>query len=488
MGDTADIDPELAAALSVFKHFFDVTHIPIAILDNNGKHIYYNKENAELDGCRREDVLGKHMLDSFPNIKERDNGTLKVLREGIEYIDRHMIYYTARGKLVNYLHTTVPLFNKNKEIIGVIERGNDLSNTHHLYNQIVMMHEKLYKNSEEDKYKIIYASPQIEEVLNKSERLAAQDIPIIIVGESGTGKELIARFIHNKSQRKNKPFIALNCAAIPNTLFEGTFFGSLKGSFTGAKDYRGFLEMANGGTLFLDEINSMPYEIQSKLLRFLQEKTFWKLGGNKEEMSDVRIIAAMNESPFEKIRQNQLRADLYYRLEVGMIVIPPLRNRKKDILFLANYFLKKHKSLTSQAVNHLSDEVKEQLLTFSWTGNVRMLENVIIRSLIMHENSNILTKLVFNDEVEVDYNLSTNSEDIYIERVKNTFKNEEGQYLDGEGINERIQRYERAWIVQTLCNNFGNISDASRVLKISRGSLQYKLKKYNIQLELIEKA
>lgn len=473
-----DSDPELQAAIKIFGHFFDVLGQPLSILNTAGQHIYYNQENADLDECQRNDVLGRHMLNVFPSIEAGDNEMLRALQYGEESISHQKSYYTPSGKLIDYQHTTVPLFNSSGAIMGVIESGQDLSRYRKLQHHLSVLNEKLFSKEKSEQPEIIYNSAKMQQVLERTARLAANNVPVMVVGETGTGKELLANFIHNHSPRRHKPFVALNCGALPITLIESTLFGTVKGGFTGAENTRGYLELANGGTLFLDELNAMPVDVQGKILRFLQEKTFWKVGGSKELKADIRIIVAMNESPYEMIRQKRLRNDLFYRLEIGMVVIPPLRERKNEIIPLAKHFMLKHQASSNIPIYPFPASVEKQLLEYDWPGNVRMLENVIVRSLILQKKPGPLSELIFNRETDVGSGFSGETHIQHIPSIINCNENKEGTLTD------KIEEYERQLLVEALKAFQGCVAKAARELGISRGALQYKLKKYNITFSL----
>ncbi|QHM72116.1 sigma-54 interaction domain-containing protein [Mixta intestinalis] len=480
----SDIDPELHTAIKVFGHFFDVLGQPFSILNAAGKHVYYNQENADLDECQRKDILGKHMLTAFPSIDADDNEMLKALQYEEESINHQKSYFTPSGKLIDYQHTTVPLFNSAGTVIGVIESGQDLSRFRKLQRHLTVLNEKLFCNEKGEQPEIVHNSDSMRHVLDRASRLAVSNVPVMIIGETGTGKELLASFVHRHSPRRNKPFIALNCGALPVTLIESTLFGTVKGGFTGAENTRGYLELANGGTLFLDELNAMPIDIQGKILRFLQEKTFWKVGGSKELKSDIRIIAAMNESPYEMIRQKRLRDDLFYRLEIGMVVIPPLRERKDEIIPLARHFMMKHQASSNMQVYPFPASVEKQLLEYSWPGNVRMLENVIVRSLILQKQPGPLNELIFNSEAEVSTGFSTDSHTEIPIQHKSCG---ESAIAQSATLNDKLEAYEYQLLIEALKDAHGCVAKAARILRISRGALQYKVKKHNIMFSLEEK-
>ena len=470
------IDPELLQALEIFKHFFDLIHQPMAIIDKEGKYIYYNQESAELDGYTMEQAIGKPMLKVYPNLKKEDSTMLQAL-QGKEYQDTYQTYYNHVGKLVDYQHTTVPLYNHNKEIIGAVEIGRNISNVRQLQDQVFRLNRKLYQNKEQPLPEIIFASKKMQEVIDQTNILGSNDVPVLIVGETGTGKELFARLIHQTSHRRDKAFISLNCSALPTTLIESTLFGTVKGAFTGAENRQGYLELANGGTLFLDELNAMPLEMQSKLLRFLQEKTYWPLGGNKEQHADVRIVAAMNESPAELLKSGKMRSDLFYRLNVGLIKLPALRERQEDIPVLARYFIDKHKTDVNLVITGISEHALQQLMSAPWPGNVRMLENAIVRSMVLQNEPGELQQIVLDDEL-FDLPSPFPQEEAKLE--KPNIKEITGN------LTEQVENYEKQLIVDALNQANGKIITAAKLLNVSRTTLQYKVKKYNIQMGVID--
>ncbi|KNS23819.1 hypothetical protein AEW16_22440, partial [Salmonella enterica subsp. enterica serovar Infantis] len=319
-------------------------------------------------------------------------------------------------------------------------------------------------------------NPEMLSNIAKAKRLAASNIPVTIVGETGTGKELFSRLIHQCSKRANKPFIALNCGALPPTLIESTLFGTVRGAYTGAENSQGYLELANGGTLFLDELNAMPIEMQSKLLRFLQDKTFWRLGGQQQLHSDVRIVAAMNEAPVKLIQQERLRADLFYRLSVGMLTLPPLRARPEDIPLLANYFIDKYRNDVPQDIHGLSETARADLLNHAWPGNVRMLENAIVRSMIMQEKDGLLKHIIFEQD-ELNLGVPETA-------PENPLPSSPDPQYEGS-LEARVANYERHLIETALDTHQGNIAAAARSLNVSRTTLQYKVQKYAIRFGVV---
>ncbi|MPM61644.1 Arginine utilization regulatory protein RocR [bioreactor metagenome] len=305
--------------------------------------------------------------------------------------------------------------------------------------------------------------------IKKCEKASKSDASVFIYGETGTGKELISQSIHYASNRKEHPFIAQNCAALPESLFEGILFGTIKGGFTGAVDRPGLFEQANKGTLLLDEINSMPMTLQAKLLRVLQEGYVRRVGGTKDIPVDVRVIATTNESPTQILNENKIRRDLYYRLNVINIEIPPLRERKEDISLLCDMFIKKYNRKLNKDVKGISYDSINYLKKHSWQGNVRELENVIYSTMSMMDNEkNIVPEMIHLNDY---YNL----------KEKKTNESYSLEDLEYKTLDHIIGDVEEGYIIESLEKTGYNISKSAAILGINRQNLQYKMKKYNIK-------
>ncbi|MFZ7942613.1 sigma-54 interaction domain-containing protein [Neobacillus sp. 19] len=315
---------------------------------------------------------------------------------------------------------------------------------------------------------IVFSSREMALTVEQARRSARSRSNILIVGETGTGKELFAQSIHNESPRKNGTFIAQNCAALPESLLESLLFGTTVGSFTGAVDRPGLFEQANGGTLLLDEINSMGTSLQAKLLRVIQERKVQRLGSSKLIQIDVRVMATMNEEPLEAVANGRLREDLYYRLGVVNLVIPPLRNRKEDIRILTDYFIRKHAKLLDVNVEGLEPEIFQLFMDYHWPGNVRQLEHVIEGCL----------NLVY-DERTIGYELLPPVLKMKLQHQERPLSPESSFPYIGT-LPEQMEKLERIMIEQALKQSDGNITKAGEQLGISRQNLNYKLKKYMI--------
>jgi len=310
---------------------------------------------------------------------------------------------------------------------------------------------------------IVSASRQMEEALNLVGRVSRSSATILILGESGTGKELIARAIHYSSPRADKPFVKVNCAALPENLLESELFGHEKGAFTGAVARRiGRFELADQGSIFLDEIGDLSPSLQMKLLRVLQEKEFERVGSNQTIRSDVRVIAATNRNLEEAIQKGTFREDLYYRLNVVTISLPPLRERKEDIPLLVEHFLKKYNRENKKKVTSLSKEGRDLLRRYDYPGNVRELENIVERAVVLCRGDTLTTQ-------DLPLNLREGKAEAVLERDRGT------QSLPGT-----LEEIERQLILKALERSGGVQTKAAEELGISERVLRYKMKKYSL--------
>ena len=311
---------------------------------------------------------------------------------------------------------------------------------------------------------IVSTSHDMEEVLNLAGRVAASNATVMLRGESGTGKELVAKAIHYHSPRANAPLIKVNCAALPETLLESELFGHEKGAFTGATAKRvGRFEAADKGTLFLDEIGDLTQGMQVKLLRVLQEKEFERLGGNQTIKSDVRVIAATNRDLETAMKEGQFREDLYYRLNVVSVVIPPLRQRREDVPALIDLFIKKYSEENNTSISGVVLEARDLLMRYSYPGNVRELENIIERAVVLSKQGTITVS---------DLPLHLRSEAPEAEVCFRQSK---------DSLTETLDTVERGLILEALKETGGIQTRAAQKLGISERVLRYKLKKYKIK-------
>jgi DNA-binding NtrC family response regulator len=322
-----------------------------------------------------------------------------------------------------------------------------------------------------DSQSLIWRDPAMERVVQLAAQIARSDAPVLVTGESGTGKEVIARHLHQKSLRKDKPFVAVNCAAIPDNLLESELFGHEKGAFTGAIARRiGKFEEANGGTLLLDEISEMDVRLQAKLLRALQERMIDRVGGNQPVKVDLRIIATSNRNLGDAVREGSFREDLFYRLNVVHLRLPALRERPADILALADHFAKKYAESNGLPVRPLAGDARKLLLANSWRGNVRELENTVHRAVLLAQGSEIGAQAVMTPEGET---LGPAAGRDVAGRAAQT-----AEAVTRSLVGHTVADVERELILDTLDHCLGNRTHAAKILGISIRTLRNKLSEY----------
>jgi DNA-binding NtrC family response regulator len=327
----------------------------------------------------------------------------------------------------------------------------------------------------QESHQLLYRSAEMQRVVNLADQIAPSDATVLITGESGTGKEVIARYIHQHSARKDKPFISVNCAAIPENLLESELFGHEKGAFTGALGRRiGKFEEADKGTLLLDEISEMDLRLQAKLLRALQEREIDRVGGTKPVKVDIRIIATSNRDMMKIIRSGAFREDLYYRLNVINIALPSLRERTEDITLLAEHFIQKYSKANNVAVRPLSEGAKEKLLSYSYAGNVRELENMMHRAVLMARGNQIDEEAI----VLPSYHIAALQAGIqHTDNHPHSHSQEEDEVALLVG--RTVADVEKELILKTLDHCLGNRTHAANILGISIRTLRNKLRLYD---------
>lgn len=312
---------------------------------------------------------------------------------------------------------------------------------------------------------LVTASLKMQKILDVVGRVAASKASVLILGESGTGKEVLARAMHYASKRKDKLFVPVNCAALNENLLESELFGHEKGSFTGAeRQHKGRFEIADEGTIFLDEIGDLPTHIQVKLLRVLQEEQFERVGGSSTIKVDVRVIAATNRNVEELIKEGKFREDLYYRLNVVNIALPPLRERKEDIPLLISTFINKYKSDSNKEVIDFSKEALDVMMKYNYPGNIRELENIVHHSIVLSRNEIITT-----EDLPMGIRSHKSEKDIY------------SCFEPGTSLPEKVECLERNMVNDALHQTNGNQSAAAKILGISERNLRYRLEKWGLK-------
>ena len=439
----------------------------ITIIDNEGIIIFRNRGHEEISGISNSDVLGKH----FSTINGKGE-LLEVLKSGIPQLG--LPYDTILGTKA-VVHR-FPLRDKDDRLLGAmsITAFTDVSEMRELllkYNVLeskVSYYEKEIQRLRGAKYSfrnIVGNSDSIRSVIKLAKKYAITKSPILITGESGTGKELFAHAIHMASPRKSGPFIVINCPSIPKELLESELFGYEPGAFSGAKrnGKAGKFEMANGGTIFLDEISSLSLDIQPKLLRVLQDHRIERVGGNKSIELDFRVISATNQDLNELVKQGLFREDLYYRLSVLTLNIPPLRERKEDIPLLIEYFLSSLREESEIAVDEVSRDVLRCFDNWGWPGNIRELKNVLEKAAISSETKRI------------------EFEDLPAYLIAHSFVARSGSVPSNTNLlRQSKQNVERSLLESTLTRNNWNKSKTARQLGISRPLLYSLIRKYKL--------
>lgn len=461
----------------------------VYIVDEDGFLQFINPAAAKFENLASKDILGKHINDIYT---QAESPTLKALQNG-EPVPEHENIYMIDGKQYHQLAKSFPLFAGEK-LLGACTIQRDMT----LITQVLSDNAALQKNQQENsKIKkktfesLIGEHPAFQRSIDAAKNAAANSSPVLLSGYTGSGKEVFARAIHNASTRKTKPFLAINCAAVPDGLLESILFGTTKGTFTGSLDKIGLFEQAEGGTLFLDEINSMSLNAQAKLLRVLEEKEIRRLGGSRDIKINVRIISSINTMPQIALQKGQLREDLFYRLSVTTIMIPPIKERPQDIALLTEHFIHKFNRIYDKNLQRLSPEVHKFFTTYPWPGNIRQLKHVIesaISSALPDQREirmmDMPHYLFETDTATVEafrqvpqQGIAGNPTQSQIERPSQVAPAEN---LQPENLYAMIEENEKKQIMEALIQSGGNITKAAQRLNLSRQSLTYRMKKYGI--------
>ncbi|WHX38983.1 sigma 54-interacting transcriptional regulator [Mesobacillus sp. AQ2] len=462
MNSVSNVTEEILSA--ILKCIDEAIHV----VNTEGITIFYNQVAARHDGLEISEVIGKPLLSVFPSLNDQSSTLLKVIETKKPIYNETQSFVNLHGRKIETVNTTLPIFVQG-QLIGAVEIAKDYSRIKQLSERLVEIQKGLrLSNGKAVKQQAGYTFSDVLTtnkhfmlVKKKAEKLAKSDSPILVYGESGTGKELFVQSIHNASKRAAGPFIAQNCAAIPENLLESILFGTSKGSYTGAVDRPGLFELANGGTLFLDELNSMPFDLQAKLLRVLEDGAVRRVGSTNVTSVNVRVISAMNVYPGKAMEENQLRTDLFYRLNVLTFELIPLRQRKEDILYLSDLFISQYNHELRKHVTGLDEKAKSVFLTHQWPGNVRELKHTIEYMMNVCEGE----KLTAHD-------LPMMLKNIAPEPVSSA---------PSLVLRENLKELEVQLIKDALEASGGNIQQAAILLDIPRQTLQYKIKKLNIQ-------
>ncbi|HNR67547.1 MAG TPA: sigma 54-interacting transcriptional regulator [bacterium] len=415
----------------------------------------FNRAAERITGIPRREAIGKQCCEVFrANMCETDCALRRTMQQGISFVDTATYIVNSEQKRIPVIVCTSILRDEKGQIIGGVETFRDMSLIEELRREL----DGRYRIGD-----IVSRSAEMEKILQLLPRIAESDSTVLIQGETGTGKELIARAIHDASPRNEKPFIAINCGALPDTLLEAELFGYKAGAFTDAKrDKPGLFAAAEGGTIFLDEIGNVSPAFQVRLLRVLQERTYTPLGATAAVHTDVRILAAANKDLHKLVQEGKFREDLYYRINVIKVDLPPLRERKIDIPILVDHFIHKFNQLKNRSVSRITPEALDILLAFDYPGNIRELENIIEHSFIL-----------------------CNKEEIDSECLPENLQPAKRR-SPANRIAARRQTAEAQTILDALRNNNYNRLAASRELGIDKSTLFRKIKSLGIVLPEID--
>ncbi len=467
-----------------FEKMLNIIDVGVHLIDNKGITIFYNDKMAETDGFKREQVVGKNFFDLFPSLTNETSTFIKVLQTGIEIREKIQTYVSVTGKRITTINSTYPLL-ENGEIIGALEVAKDITSIVHLHDQILDLRHQIYESPSKDKKNASSARYHFSDLIGKSEtflhtvsfakKASRTSSPVLISGPTGTGKELFAQSIHNAGARRNRLFIAQNCAAVPNELMEGIMFGTARGAFTGAIDRAGLFEQASGGTLFLDELNSLDLFLQAKLLRVLQDGIVRRVGGTQEQQVDVRIITAMNIDPKEALDKGLLRSDLFYRLNVVNLNLSPLVQRIEDIPILTYHFIDKFNHVFGMKITGISPAAMNCLMNYHWPGNIRELSHAIESTYNMME----LECEIIEENHLPAYFMGHHIKTATPTRLSANWSDEMTTISAGR-LTDKVRQMEKETITDALENHQYNITLTAQALGIKRQALQYKLSRYGI--------
>ena len=447
----------------------------ITIIDTSGTILFSVKFNPLWNKSVSESIVGKRFLDVFTDLTPETSTLFRCMEAGkpIEYVQSLDNAYSRKTEIEGISYpivldgtvvgaAEVSRARKNGPAEGQSRSSADSSAEEANLKELFQKNSRFFAN--QARYTlddIICASQKMKELIEYAKRVADSRSPLLILGPTGTGKELFAHGVHQASGRRENPFVVQNCSAIPETLLESLLFGTCKGSFTGAVDRKGIFEVADGGTLFLDEIHAMPLHLQAKLLRVIQDGYVRRLGAEKERKVDVRVIAATNVEYQEALAGKQIRRDLFYRLAVLNIQIPPLRERKEDLEPLIRYFIRKNNLFLEKRVEGVEPEVYRLLQDYDWPGNVRELENVIEAAMNVLPSGR---KLICAEDLPV------------------SFQSRKTKFTPCS-LKEMLDQMEETMVREALSHYRWNVSEAAKALGLPRQTLQQKMKKFGMKRE-----
>lgn len=462
----------LLQIIKIYETLINEIDVGVHVIDQQGKTVIYNSKMMDIESMTKEDLHNKDFLDVFMFEDGQSSTLLDALHHQKRVKNVRQTYFNNKRKEITTINNAFPVYD-GETVIGAIEIAKDVT----VIEQLIRKNMEHKGNTRYSFDSILGDSPAIKEVIENTKRVTRTSSSVLIIGETGTGKELFAQSIHNGSDRTTAPFISQNCAAMPDNLIESLLFGTKKGAFTGATDRPGLFEQAEGGTLLLDEINSLSPMLQAKLLRAIQEKSIRRIGDTVDRKIDVRIISTINEDPIEAIANQRLRKDLFYRLSVVSLFIPPLRERKEDILQLIDYFIKKYNHMFNMNIEGVSDEVLLLFNNYDWLGNIRELEHVIegAANLMIDEDTIEVSHLPFNFNNKSQNSLQTEEQAILgVQHITVTDKQ-----LSLRNLKDYLLEAEEYYINKALERHKYHLANTAKELGLSRQSLQYRIKRLN---------
>ena len=458
--------------------FYEELHEGVIITDNTGTILYYNGTQAKIDDIDRDYATGKKITDLY-ELSENTSTTMQCIAKKKAIRNQVIIYCTKLGKIANTISNVFPLFN-DSGVVGAISFTKD----YQMLESIVAQESPLkqpQRSSRGCRFSfddIIGSDRSLVESVNIAKLASSSPSPIMLSGETGTGKELFAQSIHNHGVQSNGKFIPVNCAAIPENLLEGILFGTSKGAFTGSIDKPGLFEQADGGTLFLDELDSMPLGLQAKLLRAVQERKVRRLGSAREIELNLKIVSTVSEPPLDIIEKSRMRQDLFYRMGVVVVMIPPLRERKTDLSQLTNRFISNFNTILDEKVTGVSSKVMDLFMAYEWPGNVRELEHVIEGAMNLVNGASLIRFEHLPPHVRSSINSPAPKPEKPSPHPPSTPRSYFGRDAMNLVENQRVNEIEI--IVNALKRTKGNAARAAKQLGISPQSFHYKLKKYGL--------
>ena len=493
----------LGPAYPMVSLIFDDFPIGIMISDQTGRVVYGNQAQLDIEGLGAEEVIGRFLPEVSELAGANASIMLRCMSAGKPILNHWLVYYNRKTDRIYVTCHAFPLVF-NGRLTGCICFSKSYPQEEY-YNQQPDLPQELQRHFGEHHFAhLIGRSQPVVRCLEIARAAASCDLPVLIYGETGVGKELLAKGIHQSWARGEKPFVAVNCSAIPETLFEGLMFGATKGAFTGAVERPGLFEDANNGTIYLDEIDSLPLPLQPKLLRVLQEKEVFRLGSNRGLRLNVKVISSMAKDPLELVRCGSFRADLFYRLGAILLPVPALRERYDDLDLLVKHFITKYSTTMNRGIKRASHDFMKLLQMYDWPGNIRELEHVLAGAMALARGRRqtlgvellpeYFKNLIFRP---IEPNLSKNN----IGNPEPSLSQREPAPLETVPVVDepsaellfarrqtKLREEEKKLILSTLHKTFGNVTLAARLMGLAPQVLHYKIKKHGLNAKAIKAA